>query len=57
MAADARDDSAMASFRITEIKNAGIALWQTSQPGTPGRTGLGHALARHHDFLEGAVDE
>ncbi|MFF6882665.1 hypothetical protein ACFY9F_05710 [Streptomyces sp. NPDC012421] len=57
VAADAPDDSARASFHITEIKNAGIALWQTSQPGTPGRTELGHALARHYDFLEGAVEE
>ncbi|MFE5597337.1 hypothetical protein [Streptomyces sp. NPDC056549] len=38
-------------------KNAGIALGQTSQPGTPGRTRPGQALARHHDFLEGAVEE
>ncbi|MFD7881900.1 hypothetical protein ACFV3N_05630 [Streptomyces bauhiniae] len=51
------DDSAMAPIRTMEIKNAGIALWQTSQPGTPGRKALGHALARHHDFLEGAVEE
>ncbi|MFG2232281.1 hypothetical protein ACGFNX_20085 [Streptomyces sp. NPDC048723] len=57
VAADAPDDSAMASFRTAEIKNAGIALWRTSQPGTPGRTELGQALARHHDFLEGAVEE
>ncbi|MEU9997531.1 hypothetical protein [Streptomyces sp. NPDC050848] len=57
VAANDPDDSAMGSFRITEIKNAGIALWQTSRPGTPGRTELGHALARHHDFLEGAVEE
>ncbi|MEU3907965.1 hypothetical protein AB0F20_29845 [Streptomyces goshikiensis] len=57
VAADAPDDSATASFRTAEIKNAGIALWQTSQPGTPGRTVLGQALARHHDFLEGAVEE
>lgn len=57
VAADDPDDSASASFRTTEIKNAGITLWKTSQPGTPGRTELGQALARHHDFLEGAVEE
>ncbi|MFE4263434.1 hypothetical protein [Streptomyces sp. NPDC056883] len=57
VAANGPDDSAIAAFRTAEIKNAGIALWQASQPGTPGRTELGQALARHHDFLEGAVKE
>ncbi|MEU7028988.1 hypothetical protein AB0A60_20140 [Streptomyces sp. NPDC046275] len=57
VANNAPDDSAKAWFHTTEIKNAGITLWQTSQPGTPGRTELGHALARHYDFLEGAVEE
>lgn len=56
VAADVPSDSTMASFHNAEIKNAGVALWQTSQPGTPGRRELGQALARHHDFLEGAVD-
>ncbi|WEH28068.1 hypothetical protein [Streptomyces sp. AM 3-1-1] len=50
-------DSTIASFHAAEIEKAGITLWQTSQPGTPGRTELGQALARHHDFLEGAVEE
>lgn len=49
-AADDPADSTMASFRTAEIKNAAISLWQTSHPGTPGRTKLGQALARHHDF-------
>ncbi|MFE6977746.1 hypothetical protein [Streptomyces sp. NPDC057682] len=57
VAAKDPDDSTIASYRTAEIKNAGVTLWQTSQPGTPGRTELGQALARHHDFLEGAVDE
>ncbi|MGW7314689.1 hypothetical protein [Streptomyces sp. NPDC054865] len=50
-------DTTIESFRAAEIERAGITLWQTSQPGTPGRTELGQALARHHDFLEGAVEE
>ncbi|KOV00668.1 hypothetical protein ADK91_25265 [Streptomyces sp. XY511] len=57
VAAGDPDDFAMASFRTAEVKNAGITLWQASHPGTPGRTELGQALARHHDFLEGAVEE
>ncbi|MER6655074.1 hypothetical protein ABT248_31615 [Streptomyces sp. NPDC000971] len=57
VAAKDPDDSTLASFRTAEIKNAGITLWQTSQPGTPGRRDLGQTLALHHDFLEGAVAE
>ncbi|MGW6202094.1 hypothetical protein ACWF9B_00340 [Streptomyces sp. NPDC055089] len=57
VAANVPDDSAIASFRTAEIKNAGIALWQTSPAGTPGRKELGQALARHHEFLDGAVGE
>ncbi|MCX4564262.1 hypothetical protein OHA02_49840 [Streptomyces phaeochromogenes] len=56
VAAENPENSPMAAFRTAEIKNAGIALWQTSQPGTPGRTDLGQALAYHYDFLEGAVE-
>ncbi|MCG7523825.1 hypothetical protein MHW47_05100 [Streptomyces sp. OfavH-34-F] len=54
---DASVGSVTGSLRTTEIKNAGIALWQTSQPGTPGRSELGQALARHYDFLEGAAEQ
>ncbi|MCX4451700.1 hypothetical protein [Streptomyces sp. NBC_01789] len=57
VAADAPDDADTAWFRTQEIKNAGIALWQASQPGSPGRKKLGQALARHYEFLEGAVEE
>ncbi|MGQ4389911.1 hypothetical protein [Streptomyces sp. SAS_270] len=57
VAADDPKDSAMAFFRTAEIKNAGIALWRAAEPSTLGRAELGQALARHHDFLEGAVEE
>ncbi|MFE8018250.1 hypothetical protein ACFU3O_36655 [Streptomyces antibioticus] len=56
VAADDPDGSATVSFQTTEIKDAGIALWRATKPGTLGRTELGQALARHHDFLEGAVE-
>ncbi|MGW2402601.1 hypothetical protein ACWCYY_39265 [Kitasatospora sp. NPDC001664] len=56
-AAGTADDSAVAWFRSAQIKEAGIELWQAAKPGTPGRAELGQALARYHDFLEGAVEE
>ncbi|MFI8515299.1 hypothetical protein ACIGHB_29645 [Streptomyces sp. NPDC085460] len=57
VAADIPDDSSRAAFLTVAIKNEGIRLWKTSQRGTPGRRDLGQALARHHDFLEGALEE
>ncbi|MDH6711311.1 hypothetical protein P3T27_008069 [Kitasatospora sp. MAA19] len=52
---DGTTPTTLSDYRLDEITREGIALWSATSAGTPGRTELGEALARHADFLEAVV--